>query len=609
MDFNSYSSRKEYLKFLITNIPESPGVYQYYDINNVIIYIGKAKNLKKRVSQYFNKNKLSSKTILLVSKIYNIKYIVVDNEEDAFLLENNMIKQYKPKYNILLKDDKSYPWIVIKNEPFQRVFLTRNILKDGSQYFGPYTSNFQVKSLMNVINELYPIRDCNYNLSESELSKRKFKVCLKYHIKKCCGPCEMLVSKEEYNNYISEIRNILKGNIHQVIDEYKTKMMDYADKLEFEKATEIKYIIDKLSTYQSKSTVVSSSSLNTAVFSFVPDDNSNSYYINFLNIINGCLVHSFSIELKKQLDEEPGELLSFAIQEIYNKTNHSFTEALVPFMPDVTFSSIKLSVPIVGDKKKLLLLSEKNAIQYKIDKLNRYASRSAQGKDEKFLIVLKETLGLSVLPRRIECFDNSNISGMHSVAACVVFYNSRPLKSEYRLFNIKTVKGPDDYSSMHEVVLRRYSRVVEEKKELPDLIIADGGVGQMNVIRKVIYDELNLDIPILGLTKDNRHKTNELLFGFPPKVFSISKNDSIFKLFTRIQDEVHRFAISFHKKVRSKAMIKSELDNIPGVGPKTKTLLLSNYKSVSIIKGLSKESLVSLLGSAKGTIVYNYFNK
>ena len=399
---NDHTNRFDYLKQIISDIPELPGVYQYYDVNDIIIYVGKAKNLKRRVGQYFSNKVQSSKTIVLVSKIYNIKYIVVDNEEDAFLLENNLIKKYKPRYNILLKDDKTYPWIVIKNEPYPRVFLTRHLVKDGSTYFGPYTSNIQVKAIMDVISNLYPIRTCNLNLSDSELSKYKYKVCLKYHIKKCCGPCEFSFSKIEYDSFINDIRNILKGNLSQVIKSYTDLMTTYANNLEFEKAADIKYKLDKLNSYQSRSTVISSSYLNTAVFSYIDDDNSNSCYVNYLNIVKGSVIQSYTIEIKKQLDETPAEILSYAIQEILDKTDNSLSEVIVPFLPDVDFSSLKFTVPIIGEKKKLLELSEKNAKQYKIDKLNRYASRSSDSKDEKMLIVIKESLGLKELPRRIE---------------------------------------------------------------------------------------------------------------------------------------------------------------------------------------------------------------
>lgn len=600
--------RVEYLKLIVSNMPDSPGVYQYYDSNDTIIYVGKAKNLKKRVSQYFSNKVQSPKTTLLVSKIYNIKYVIVDNEEDAFLLENNMIKEYKPRYNILLKDDKTYPWIVIKNEPYPRVFLTRNIIRDGSSYFGPYTSNIQVKAIMDVLNFIYPIRTCKLNLSDSELSKYKYKVCLKYHIKKCCGPCEFNVSKGEYDNYISEIRSILKGNIGNVVKLYRDKMLSYASDFEFEKANLVKQKLEKLSSYQSRSTVITTSHLNTAVFSYIEDESSSSCYVNYLNIVDGSLVHSFTVEYRKQLDESPSEILSFAIQDISEKTDITFKDVIVPFMPDISFSNINFTVPIQGEKKKLLSLSEKNAKQYRLDKLNRYAGRSSQSKDEKMLIAIKDIIGLDKLPRRIECFDNSNISGQHAVAACVVFYNCRPSKSDYRLYNIKTVEGPDDYASMYEVVYRRYKRLLDEQQELPDLIIADGGVGQMNVIRTVIEEQLNLSIPIIGLSKDNRHKTSDILYGFPPRIISISKNDKIFKFFTRVQDEVHRFAITFHKSKRSKAMVQSEFDNIKGIGDKTKSILLDKYKSIDTIKSISIEELSTLIGKSKASIIYDYFH-
>lgn len=602
------NDRMTYIKSILSNLPELPGVYQYYDVTGTIIYVGKAKNLKKRVSQYFHGNNKNLKTELLVDKIYDIKYIIVDSEKDAFLLENNMIKRYQPRYNILLKDDKKYPWIVVKRESFPRVYLTRKKYNDGSVYFGPYTSSFQIKSLMEMIQLLYPIRTCSYDLSRESLDKKKYKVCLKYHIKKCCGPCERYISEDKYNEYISDIKYILKGNIKQVITNYTAQMQIYASELEFEKANEIKQIIEKLSSYQSKSTVLSSSVLDVCVFSVVADDNNDLFYVNFLNVANGLLIQSFTIEYKCKLKESVSEILSHAILDIRDKIQVKYKEIIVPVLPDVSFLGIKFTIPVNGDKKSLLELSERNVKQYKIDKITRGINNSPKSRDEKMLINIKESLNLDFLPRHIECFDNSNIMGQYPVAACVVFYDCRPMKSEYRYFNIKTVEGPDDYASMYEVVYRRYSRMISENKKLPDLIIADGGVGQMEIIRRVVEDDLNINIPILGLQKDNRHKTSEVLFGFPPKVVSLSKNDMLFKFFTRVQDEVHRVAISFHKNIRSKGMVKSELDGISGIGPKTKLLLLSKYKSVDVIRGLSIDELTNCIGKSKAKLLIEYFN-
>lgn len=611
MKHSSNESRLQYLASLVDVLPELPGVYQYYDSADTIIYVGKAKNLKRRVSQYFFKNNLTPKTRVLVSKICNIKHIVVNSEEDALLLENNMIKEYKPRYNVLLKDDKTYPWIVIKNEPFPRVFLTRNFVRDGSTYFGPYTSISQVNAIFDIFKHLYPIRTCNLNLDEASLSKGNYKVCLKYHIKTCLGPCVGAVSKEEYDNFISEIKNILRGNFYSLIKQLKTAMMAYAEELQFEKAEQIKKKIDRLSSYQSRSMVSSTFRTNIDVFSLVNDDDSNICFINYLKVVEGAVVQSFTMEYTSRVDEEQSALLSMAIQEVRSRTGNLSAEIVVPFIPDVEFSDIKFTVPISGDKKSLLELSQRNAKFYRLERMKREAVKNASGskREEKLLVAIKDALALKVMPRHIECFDNSNIQGSSAVAACVVFKNCRPSKADYRLFNIKTVEGPDDYASMSEVVFRRYSRLQNEQQPLPDLIVADGGIGQMEVIRKVVEDELSLNIPIIGLAKDSRHRTNEILVGFPPKVIGISKNDQIFRFFTQVQDEVHRFAITFHRKKRSKSMTTSALDEIKGIGDKTKQQLFSQFKSLENISAASLDELSPSIGQAKAKLVYYHFHK
>lgn len=601
------TDRLEYLKQKVYALPDSPGVYQYFDKNGKIIYVGKAKNLKKRVSSYFMKKHEFNKTAVLVSKICDIKHIVVNTEEDALLLENNLIKKLQPRYNILLKDDKTYPWIVIKNEPFPRVFQTRNVIKDGSLYFGPFTSSFLVRALLDLFKQLYPLRTCNLNLSNSCINSSKYKVCLEYHIKNCKAPCVGEISEDDYSAYISDIRNILKGNIHSVLKYMREQMTNYASNLEFEKAQEVKERISKIEGFQSKSAISTVSSVNVDVFSILEDEDKNTSYVNYLKVVNGSVIQSFTMEFRKRLDETKEEILSYAISEIKDRSKVLSREIVVPFIPDVDFANVKFTVPKLGDKKLLLELSERNAKFYKLELLKHEANKNKVSHDDKILLQLKEELGLKDLPVHIECFDNSNIQGAYPVAACVVFRNAKPSKSEYRKFNIKTVEGPDDYASMQEVVLRRYTRLVNEGASLPNLIIADGGVGQMESIRKVVEDQLHLNIPIAGLAKDSKHKTRELLFGFPPAVIGMSKNDQLFKLLSRIQDEVHRFAISFHREKRSSGFLKSELQ-IKGIGPKTQEELLTTFKSTKNIAGLSIEELSAVIGKAKALIIYQHFH-
>ena len=605
--------RLEYLRSIIAILPETPGVYQYFDKTGKIIYVGKAKNLKRRVSSYFLNKKHNLKTTVLVSKIFDIKHIVVNSENDAFFLENNLIKKYQPHYNILLKDGKTYPWIVVKNEPFPRIFQTRNLVKDGSLYFGPYSSIIQLRAIIDMLKKLYPLRSCNLDLNDEKIKQGKYKICLKYHIKNCAGPCEGHISAEEYQSYISDVRSILRGNISQVVSAYKTQMMQYADNLEFEKAQDYKHKIELLSEYQSRSVVSVNSSLNVDVFSVVEgSDNAAKaekvFYVNFIKVANGSVINSFTMEYHNQLDEEATEILSYAIEEVKDRVGLLSREIVVPFKPDIDFENVHFTIPQSGDKKNLLDLSVKNAMMFKLEKIKQEGIKNNDTREERLLAVIKESLNLSTLPRHIECFDNSNIQGTNAVAACVVYRNCKPAKSEYRKFNIKTVEGPDDYASMYEVVYRRYSRLKEEGAEMPDIIIADGGIGQMEVIRQATEEALGLHITIMGLVKDNKHRTKELLLGFPPKVIGVAKNDQIFRFFTQVQDEVHRFAISFHRDKRSKSMLQSELDELKGIGPKTKELLISHFKSVANIKNVTFEQLVSVLGQSKATVVYNYYH-
>ena len=584
----------DYLKGIVLNLPESPGIYQYLNEEGTIIYVGKAKNLKRRVSSYFNREHPNGKTRLLVSKIADIKYIVVKTEEDALLLENNLIKKYKPRYNVLLKDDKTYPSICVSNEYFPRVFKTRNIIRNGSSYYGPYSHIPSMNALLELIKKLYPLRSCRHPLTPENIRAGKFDVCLEYHIKNCKGPCIGKQCHEDYLRDIDEIKQILKGDTQIVCDLLMDEMQALASKLRFEEAQAIKEKYDLIESYRSRSEVVNRIIHNVDVFSIEMDE--NSAYINYLHITNGCINQAFTFEYKKRLNETKEELLQLGIIEMRERYKSKSREIIVPFELEMELNDVSFIVPQRGEKKHLLELSIMNVKQYKVDRLKQADKLNPEQKKTRILKEIQEQLHLPKIPAHIECFDNSNIQGSDAVAACVVFRMGKPSKKEYRKFNIKTVEGPDDYASMREVVGRRYTRLLEEGTPLPDLIITDGGKGQMEVVREVIEDELKLSIPIAGLAKDNKHRTSELLYGFPPMTIGVKQNTPLFHLLENIQDEVHRFAITFHRDKRSKSQMASALDNIPGIGEKRKTALLKAFKSVSRIKKASLEELAEIVG-------------
>ena len=586
----------EDLKGIVSNLPDSPGIYQYLDKEGTIIYVGKAKNLKRRVSSYFNREHTVGKTRVLVSKIADIKYIVVKTEEDALLLENNLIKKYKPRYNVLLKDDKTYPSICVSNEYFPRIFKTRNIIKNGSLYYGPYTHLPSMYAVMDLIKKLYPIRSCKHSLTPENIQKGKFEVCLEYHIKNCKGPCIGKQSHEDYMRDIREIKDILKGDTQIVCDLLMEEMQALATEMRFEEAQIVKEKYDLIENYRSRSEVVSRIIHNVDVFSIEMDEDTG--YINYLHIANGCINQAFTFEYKKRLNETPEELLQLGIVEMRERYKSTSREIIVPFEINMELNQVTFTVPQRGEKKHLLDLSVMNVKQYKVDRLKQSEKLNPEQKKTRILKEIQKELHLDKIPAHIECFDNSNISGSHAVAACVVFRMGKPSKKEYRKFNIKTVEGPDDYASMKEVVRRRYTRLMEEQSPLPDLIITDGGKGQMEVVREVIEDELHLNIPIAGLAKDRKHRTSELLYGFPPLTIGIKQNTPLFHLLEHIQDEVHRFAITFHRDKRSKSQVASVLDEIPGVGEKRKNELLKAFKSVSRIKQASIDEIAAVVGKS-----------
>lgn len=595
-----------YLKGIIRNMPEKPGSYQYLDETGTIIYIGKAKNLKRRVSSYFNKEQ-NKKTAMLVSKIRDIKYIVVETETDALLLENNLIKKYKPKYNILLKDDKTYPSICISKEEFPRIFKTRRIDLKGGQYFGPYSHEGTMYALLELINKLYQPRPCRLPLKEEDIKKGKFKVCLNYHMHKCKGPCIGEQSKEEYTKHINDSREILKGNISQILKEMRSEMEQLGKDLNFEEAQQIKNKYEMLVSFQAKSEIVNASNTNIDVFNIETDD--KHAYINYLHVVQGSIIQAFTFEYTKKMEESQEELLVMGIVEMRNRFKSTSKEIVIPFEIEYPDPDVTLTIPQKGDKKKLLDLSHLNVKQYKFDRLKQVESSHPEQKTLRLMTEIKDALHLPTLPVQIELFDNSNISGTDAVAGCVVFRKLKPSKSEYRKYNIKTVVGPDDYASMQEVVRRRYSRNIEENLPMPDLIITDGGIGQMNCVREVIEDELHLSIPIAGLAKNDKHRTNELLYGFPAQTIGMKTTSELFRLLTRMQDEVHRYAITFHRQKRSKHQTASELDSIKGVGESTKHLLLKEFKSVKRIKNADLTQLQNLLGKKKGENLYHAFHQ
>ena len=596
------SETDQYLKGIVENLPEKPGIYQYLNAEGTIIYVGKAKNLKKRVYSYFSKEHEPGKTRVLVSKIADIRYIVVHTEEDALLLENNLIKKYKPRYNVLLKDDKTYPSICVQNEYFPRVFKTRKIIRNGSSYYGPYSHLPSMYAVLDLIRRLYPLRTCNLNLSPENIRAGKFKVCLEYHIKNCAGPCVGLQSHEEYLKNIEEIKQILKGNTYEISRLLLERMEELAGEMRFEEAQKIKEKYQLVENYRSKSEVVSSVLHNIDVFS-IEEDESNSAFINYLHITNGAINQAFTFEYKKKLNESKEELLTLGIIEMRERYKSLSREIIVPFEVEMELSNVVFTVPQRGDKKKLLELSLLNVKQYKADRLKQAEKLNPEQRSMRLMKEIQQELRLERLPMQIECFDNSNIQGADAVAACVVFKKTKPSKKDYRKYNIRTVEGPDDYASMKEVVRRRYRRAIEENAPLPDLIITEGGKGQMEAVREVVEDELHLNIPIAGLAKDNRHRTSELLFGFPPQTIGIKQQSRLFRLLTQIQDEVHRFAITFHRDKRSKRQVASALDNIKGIGEKTKTALLKEFKSVKRIKEASFENIARVVGEAKAKIV------
>lgn len=599
--------RLERLKNIALNLPELPGTYQYYDDQHTIIYVGKAKNLKNRVSSYFHKEVDRFKTKVLVSKIHDITYTVVKSEEDALLIENQLIKQYQPRYNVLLKDGKTYPSICVTNEYLPRIFKTRTINKRYGTYYGPYSHIGSMYAILDIIKKIYKPRTCLMPITKEGIERKKYKPCLEYHLGNCGAPCIGKQGYEDYQQNIDLARQILKGNTRDVQRLLRQKMEKCAEELRFEEAEAYKQQFIALENFAAKSEIVSYSISDVDVFSIVNDDKKNAF-INYIHVTNGAINQSFTFEYRRKLDETDTELLNEAILDIRERFKSTAKEIIVPFEMDFRIKDAEFFIPQRGDKKHLLELSEMNAKQYKFDRLKRAEKLNPEQKQTRLMKELQEKLKLPKLPYHIECFDNSNISGTDAVAGCVVYKGMKPSKKDYRKYNIRTVAGPDDYASMQEVVRRRYSRIIEAKEPLPDLIITDGGKGQMEVVREVVEDELQLQIPIAGLAKDNRHRTNELLFGFPPQIIGLKTNSELFRILTQIQDEVHRFAITFHRNKRSKHQLHSELDEIKGIGEKSKELLLKNFKTVKRIKSADIQELTGVIGPQKATLIHNYFH-
>lgn len=604
--FENKLAKNPYLRGIVQNLPEGPGCYQYLNKEGTIIYVGKAKNLKRRVSSYFNKEQ-TGKTRVLVGLIEDIRYIVVNTEADALLLENNLIKKYKPRYNVLLKDDKTYPSICISNDPYPKVFKTRNIVRGAGTYYGPYSHVATMNDLLKFIKEQYKTRSCNLGLTQEDIRRGKFKACLEYHIHRCGGPCIGCQTREEYLAQIKEIQEILKGNAGDLLRTMMEEMKSLAAEMKFEEAEVVKKRYQALAALRERSEVVSNTIHNVDVFNV--DSDEKSAYINYLHITNGAINQAFTFEYRLKMAETNAELLCLGIAEMRERYQSTSREIIVPFDIELDLGDVTFTIPQKGDKKKLLELSAMNVRQYKLDRLKQAEKLNPEQKTTRILKEIQDHLKLDKLPMHIECFDNSNISGTDAVAACVVFRAGKPAKDEYRKYNIRTVVGPDDYASMKEVVRRRYTRLIEEQKELPDLIITDGGKGQMEMVREVVEDELHIHIPIAGLAKDDKHRTNELLYGFPALKIGMKQDSALFHLLVQIQNEVHRFAITFHRDKRSKHQTVSALDNVPGIGPKSKEALLKKFKSVKRIKEADIEAIDEIIGKSKAKILKEYLDK
>ncbi len=599
--------REAYLKGIVSNLPESPGCYQYLSDKGVIIYVGKAKNLKRRVSSYFNKEQQTLKTRLLVSKICDIRYIVVNSEADALLLENNLIKQHQPRYNILLKDDKTYPSICISNDYFPKIFKTRKIIKGAGRYFGPYSNAGALNAMLQLIKELYPLRTCNLKITPEGVREGRFSACLEHQIHNCCAPCISCISHDEYNKFITEIVSILKGDIRPLQENLMREIQAKASEMKFEEAQKIKERYLLIENFRTRSEVVNSSLTNLDVFNIESDE--KSAFINFLHITNGCINQAFTVEYKKRLDESDEEILVLGIVEMRERFHSEAKEIIVPFKVNLPLEGVSLTIPQKGEKMRLLSLSKLNVKQYKADRLKQEDKLNPEQKTTRLMSEIKQDLKMENLPLIIECFDNSNIQGTDAVAACVVFKKLKPSKKDYRKYNIKTVTGADDYASMREVVRRRYSRAIEEQTPLPNLILADGGKGQMEAIREIVEDELHLNITIAGLVKDGRHRTSELIIGKSGESIGLKQQTTLFRLMTQIQDEVHRFAITFHRDKRSKRQTASELDTIKGIGEKSKSALLKEFKSVKRIREATLEQLSNIIGESKAKIIFEALKK
>jgi excinuclease ABC subunit C len=595
------NKKDNHIALLLKRIPEQPGVYQYFDAEGQIIYVGKAKNLHRRVNSYFNKDHQSSKTRQLVAHIADIRYVVVDSEQDAFLLENNLIKQYQPRYNILLKDGKSYPSICITKEPYPRIFKTRTINKKIGEYYGPYSFSYTVETVLELIHKLYPIRTCNMPISPDSIEKKKMRVCLKYHLKNCCGICEGM-GKEEYGAWIDQARKLIKGDAHEIGRQLEQEMLMKSAELKFEEAADIKRKIELLEQFKSKTIISNSSAKDTDVFGY--DEQDDKVYVSMLHVHNGSIVQGQTIEYRRKMEEEKEELLAMGMIELRERLESTTQDVIIPFIPEVFDSSLHVHIALSGDKKKLLDLAMQNVRQYKMDRLKQDDKLNPEQRGVRILTELQQMMGLPTLPRWIDCFDNSNIQGTNAVAGCVVYRMAKPSKSDYKRFEIKTVEGADDYASMREVVRRRYQSILDSNGQMPDLIIADGGLGQMHAIREAVEDQLGLSIPIAGLKKNDKHRTQTLLFGFPPKEISMPVTSEVFRLLTNIQDEVHRFAISYHKAKRSKAQIHSQLDDIQGVGEATKQKILTHFGSVKRAGAAKEEEWIELLGKRRGSDIY-----